>query len=440
MPRRLTWCSYPWVCVCVLLLGTAGAEEPRAVSLKAKTVRVRPPFPTQRTDLRLAHPVGEGIVVGNGVFAVATNGRRMKIATKPGERPSKAIKRTGTDLKLGGLRLRVWRDDNDAWVYAIAEASEFELDRVAVRVLDTNCDGLLEPGKDGYQLPPHPFVLPLPGALILGRQRLAIESVDGERLKGAVTSLYGSRHQLDGLLAANHARMRAGLPPTVIDPEVSAPCSAHARYLRINKWTPATNPHFEVRGRRGFSEAGHRAAMSSVISWTDHASAVPGHWITFYHRFAFLHPTLPGLGISDGTPSVSIIDGKTTTRWSEETKKGWKDPVLAPADGAIDVPAGFHRGGERPIPVERAESCGIPLTVLFLAPDPGITEFRGELVRLGKHGPEPVRTLLPDRRGSIRRYGLIPERPLRSRSVYRVTYRFRRHGAEETVSATFTVR
>ena len=101
------------------------------------------------------------------------------------------------------------------------------------------------------------------------------------------------------------------------------------------------------------------------------------------------------------------------------------------------MPKGFHRGGESPSPVEKAGSRGFPMTVLFLAPRPAITEFRGTLVRLGKRGKEDVvKTLEPKSNRSQNRFGLIPARPLRG-GTYRATYLFKRAGKAETVSATF---
>lgn len=423
-----------------LLFAAAAAAAGDSVRLKGKVVRVAPPFPTQRTEFVLFRAVKDAIVRDGERFPVAAGKKSLKVALKPGAKPGKSVRASGGFVKLaGGVPLYVRRHAERGWEYAAAGALEFELDRVAFRVLDANADGRFEPGKDAWQLPPWPFVLPLPRELVVGRRKLAIESIEGRVLTGRAGALAGSRHQLDGLVAINDLRMSVGLPTTTLDAELSAACTAHARYLLLNKWTPATNPHFEIRGRRGYTEAGHRAGMMSVIAWSDHAGAVPGHWITYYHRFSFQHPLLKGVGISDGTPSISIIDGKSGVDRDADFA-GWRDPVLVPADGSVGVPAGFHRGGERPSPVENAGSRGFPLTVLFLAPSPGVTSFRGELVRLSRKGEEPVKTLVPRSNNSRHRFGLIPERPLRSNGRYRVRYRFERDGEPETVTATFQVK
>ncbi|MHC4938007.1 MAG: CAP domain-containing protein [Planctomycetota bacterium] len=415
-----------------MILGTlllaCAVHAQDAVQLKGKRVEIEPRFPTQRTDLVVLRPLGESIRIGELEYPVVKETSGWRIAMKPGGRPKKLVRRP-TTLKLGGHRVFV-RDG----ACARLDALEFKLEQTVFRLLDLDMDAEYD---DGYQLPPHHFVLPMDGPLILGRHRLAVESIRKRRLRGTVTPLAGSRQQLDGLVLINKLRASIGLPATEIDDKLSDACSKHARYLRLNKWNGLGNPHFEVKGRRGFTPEGHRAGMLSVILWGSHTSAVPGHWITYYHRFSFLHPRLRGVGISDGTPSVSIIDGKSGSEWGDAPPRGWKDPVLVPADGSIRVPKGFHRAGEMPSPVEHAGSRGFPMTVLFLSPKPGISEFRGSLERLNKHGKsEIVETLLPRQNGSSGRFGLIPARPLRG-GRYRTTYTYRRNGERETVSATF---
>ncbi|MHC4850209.1 MAG: CAP domain-containing protein [Planctomycetota bacterium] len=412
-----------------MLLIAATAHAGEALQLEGKRVKIEPRFPCQRTDLAVFRELGDSLRIGDLDYPVIQDPKRgWRIAMKPGGKPTRLVRKP-TILKLG--RHRVYVADGG---YVRLEALEFKLERTVFRLLDLDMDGEHD---DGYQLPPHHFVLPLSGPLILGRHVLEIESVSKRKLKGTVKPIPGSRQQLDALVLINGLRASIGLPATVIDDKLSDACSKHARYLRLNKWNGLGNPHFEVKGRRGFTPEGQRAGMSSVILWGSHTSAVPGHWITYYHRFSFLHPRLRGVGISDGTPSISIIDGKSGSEWGDKAPKGWKDPVLAPADGSIGMPKGFHRAGEMPSPVEKAGSRGFPMTVLFLEPKAAITEFQGSLVRLGNSGKrDEVPTLVPKSNRSRNRFGLIPARPLRG-GTYRATYTFRRNGEKQTVSATF---
>ncbi|MHC4960353.1 MAG: hypothetical protein ACYTGN_18545 [Planctomycetota bacterium] len=51
-----------------------------------------------------------------------------------------------------------------------------------------------------------------------------------------------------------------------------------------------------------------------------------------------------------------------------------------------------------------------------------------------------MKVLEPKRSRWGQRYGLIPERPLRSGHRYRAVYRFTRNGAKETIAVEFETR
>jgi hypothetical protein len=416
----------------VLLAGLARADD---VELRGKAIEAAPPFPTQHATLRLYHPVGEELVVGGERAPVRRGRKSVKVGAK-------SVKRKGGVVKVGRARVHV-RPRGEDWEYAAVDARRFELERVVFEIVDADANGRFELGKDAYRVPPSPFALPLGDRMVLGRHALAIAKLapDGARLEGRATPLPGSRHQIDGLLRINELRLGIGLPPTIIDAELSKGATSHARYLRLNKWGLGRfNPHGEVKGRRGFSEAGHRAGLNGVIAPSDHASGVPAYWETYYHRFPFLHPVLKGVGISDGTPSISVIDAKAGADWSDAARAAWKSPIVAPADGSTGVPTGFFRGGERPEPCDNPGVRGYPLTVLFPDRKSGVSGFTGELYRLGRKGATRVKTIEPKSSGWGQRFGLIPERPLRSGHRYRAVYRFTRNGAKETVTAEFETR
>jgi hypothetical protein len=426
-----------WVGLLLLLSPAAGDER---VALEGEPVEVGPRLPTQ-LDRGAFHAVNNSIRIGDETFPVEAREKGIRLATESGGEPRKLLRGDAT-VKLGARRVHL-RRGAAGWEYASAAGREFEVERVLFRLVDMTADGRFVLGEDGWQLVPGEFVLPLAPALVLGRLRLKVTRLaeDGSAIEGTVAPLAGSRMQLDGLVAVNDLRVRAGLPPTVIDPALSAACSAHAAYLHLHKWTPYRfNPHFEVKQWRGYSDAGSRAGMMSVIAWCAHAPAAEAHWLTYYHRFDFLHPALAGIGINDGTPSISVIDAGSAADGAEGAVGAWRDPILWPCDGATGVPTAFNGGGELPPPVDDEATRGYPLAVLFLAADPGVSGFRGALERLTKKGPERTATLEPQAQGSGRRFGLVPERPLRSGQSYRVTYSFARHGTPETLVATFETR
>jgi hypothetical protein len=428
-----------WVGLLLLLSPAAGDGD--RVELAGEPVDVGPRLPSQRLDLVAFHPVGHAIRLGSGTFPVEVRETGVRLATRSEADPGKFLRGDAT-VKLGSTRVHLRRAAS-GWEYAIATGRQFEVEGVIFRLVDVSADGRFTVGEDGWQLVPSEFVLPLVPSLVLGRVRLGITRLaeDGSAIEGRVAPLAGSRMQLDGLVAVNDLRTRAGLPPTVVDPALSAACSAHAAYLRLHKWTPYRfNPHFEVKEWRGYSQEGNRAGMMSVIAWCAHGPAVEGHWLTYYHRFAFLHPALDGIGINDETPSISVIDAKSAADGTGGALGGWKDPILWPCDGATGVPTAFHGAGEIPSPVDDAGTRGYPLTVLFLAEDPGVTGFRGVLERVTRKGIERVGTLEPRSQGDGSRFGLIPEQPLRSGQTYRVTYALERRGAPETLVATFETR
>jgi hypothetical protein len=425
--------------VAVLLLGgTAAAED--AKTLRAEAIVAEGPFPTQRTDLAMFRPLGAELVLGDRSHAVEQRDRGLRIGGAKVGRGGGVIRLDVSDER--DVRVAVRRAEaSGVWEWAVVEARRLEIGDAVVELLDANADGRLTLEGDAVRYPPSRFLLPLTGDVVAGRHRLTLASIDadGMRVTGVVQPLAGSRHQLDGLVVINELRAAHGLPPLVVDDELSAACSAHARFLVKNKWRPGKfNPHGEWRGGKGFSEAGHRAAMMSVIAWSDHGDAARAYWDSYYHRFPLAHPSTTGLGISDGSPSVSVIDGKSLT--GRGGADGWHDPVLVPADGSALETGAFHRGGESPEPVEQCANKGFPFTVQFHERDPGVTDFAARLISIDRKGrTKDVPLLAPVSRGAKDRFGVLPELPLRAGVDYVVTYTYRRHGEPEERIARFRV-
>jgi len=430
-----------------------GAQDAvaRPVRLRAKAVEVVPPFPTQRTDLAMFHAMDGEVRLGDARFAVEAKGRGLRVATHSGGEPAKAVGPGGVvalavDDDDGGRRpVRILFERVNAsdggWRYAVVDGREFEIAKTTVQLLDADADGrFVLDGGDAYRFPPGRFLFPLGSEIVIARDRLVLERLasDGREINGRLEPLPGASDQLDALVRINELRASVGLPPTIVDLEISEGCSAHAKYLETCRWKPAKfSPHGEVREWKGFSEAGHRAAMASVIAFGRHPEAIEGHWRTYFHRTALVYPNSRGLGVSSGTGYASVIDGRTGILRDAGAREGWRDPILVPADGSVGVPKGFHRGGEIPSPVENAGICGFPLMAFFLDDRTRVRDFRGELVRIGRRGEEaPVPVVTPTSFGSAGRIGVIPEWPLVG-GTYRVTFTFDRGGGPETVTATF---
>lgn len=441
------------------LAALAAPDEAEITELELEPVVAEPTFRTQRTDLVLFRPLGDVLRLGEHEFVVDHRGRKFKLATKAGGKPDKTVKSDKTialdvpraegELGRGDTRevhvhFRRSDDAEHGWEYVVVEARELTFDTVTAQLVDIDADGRFEVGRDAVRWLPSDFVVPLPQRLVVGRTAVELRelSTDGLRADALVAPLDGSRHQLDGLVVLNELRADSGLPPVEIDPTLSEGCSRHAEYLLENDWRPGKwDPHGQVDQLRGYCEEGHLAGRASVIAMGDHGNSVLAHWNSYYHRFPLLHPATRRVGLSDGTPSLSVLDALTDTPRDPDSLAGWRDPVLCPADGATRVPTDFHPGGERPEPVEDPSAKGFPLVIHFLDRNPEVTELHVTLVEIDKRGREEEVELLDPVPGSRRdSFGAIPARSLKSNARYRVTYSYYRAGELEEVSATFVCR
>lgn len=163
------------------------------------------------------------------------------------------------------------------------------------------------------------------------------------------------------------------LPPVDLDAEASMACEAHARYLTRYpeehlKWPEA---HEQNPANDGFSPRGMRAAMRSVIAWTERdageswARDSVDLWIgTVYHRFPLLEHNIFRFGYSyvyENSHSIAVLDMGSL----EEPYDPATAPKLVawPPPGMENVPRQFH-GVEHPNPLgdQPADQQDITLT------------------------------------------------------------------------------
>ncbi len=427
-----------------------GADEDERTFKSTETV-LEGTLRSQYLALDPFHALDDELRFGEIVYAVERTKRGIKL--RPVEKgPAAHTLTTGADVvlrarhgkKARNLRVRMRpRREKDGWEYGVVGARRFEIEGEAVLLVDANADGRFVAGdEDGYVAPGDTHLLPLSRNLIVGRHRIEVRALapDGTSLRGVVRALKGSEEQLKALDWINRLRAVVGLPPVAVDAELSKPCTAHADYLRANGWTGYSDPHEEEEDAPGYTPEGEAAARRCVIMGAPHRHAIWSYWRTYYHRLPFLHPDLERVGISEGHRWISVIDATKGRRDVDIPGDGWADPILVPADGSRDFAAEFCPQGEAPQPVRHPASRGNPLMVYFTFADPGVTQFRGELVRITDEGDVPVKTLLPKTRFAVNARGLIPERRLARDALYRVTYHFRRDGEDETYTATFRTR
>jgi hypothetical protein len=160
-------------------------------------------------------------------------------------------------------------------------------------------------------------------------------------------------------------------PGVGIDRELSDGCRAHALYLvkhpkQLAAWPDA---HEEYPDQEGYSPAGSRAGLSSVIApgVGGPDDAIDG-WIgTFYHRLPLLEPGLVRIGWGlEGR--VAVLDsGSLVAPTEDPTHVAW------PAPEAKDVPRRFCAELPNPVPGADQSQWGYPVTLQFFANDPDLT-------------------------------------------------------------------
>jgi hypothetical protein len=446
---------------------TAPKEAPAEREFPLETVDLLPKLASQRTDLTWFRPIGTAdgdvgsLAIGDHQIPLKRTKAGLLIAKAPGKVPSQrviesetvrvAVTEDGAKREIALHIRRVPGGEPGAWQAAVVSGRRLSIGIAAVDLVDLDGDGQITPGAgDGYRSRRSPLTLPLGQTLIVGADRLTISRVEGDRLFATVERLAETSDQRIALATINKARLRDGLPPVVLDPELSAACTAHAAYLWQNGWSGYTNPHSEEEGKPGYTEAGHVAARSSVIMGEPHTYAIAAYLTTVYHRAGFTDPFLERVGIStlervprrfSGTPWISVIDVQSGSPPREEPDSTWKDPILVPADGSIGFETDFCGRGEVPAPTPQPSIRGNPLTVLFARWDHGVIDFEGELVLLEDGKEIPVPTLVAEPQQGSRLLGIVPEDYLKADSTYRVTYVFGRYDEpEQRASATFRTR
>jgi hypothetical protein len=422
------------------------------VEFSLDALELAPVLASQRTDLRWFHPIDGALVIGIHSIPIKATKDGLLVASAPGKVPSQRVKDGETvhvTLGSGDVRRKIavavrpgQGEHAGTWFAAVVEARRLSVGVASVVLVDLDGDGrITTAGADGYRARGSPLTLPLTDHLIVGADRLTITRVEDTLLFATVERLADTPDQRIALAKINKMRTRDGLPPVTLDEKLSAACTAHAAYLRANHWSGYTNPHGEEEGKPGYSAEGNVAARASVIMGAPHRSAIDAYFRTHYHRAGFTDPYLERVGISTGGGWISVIDVNSGSEPPEQGDPVWKDPILVPADGSIDFETAFCGLGEVPAPTTKPSARGNPLTILFRRWDHGVIDFEGELVRIEGDKEIPVPTIVAEEQQGSRLLGLVPERPLRADSTYRVRYRFGRHEEpEQLATATFRTR
>ncbi len=165
----------------------------------------------------------------------------------------------------------------------------------------------------------------------------------------------------------NTARKMAGLNPVSLSDTLSDWCTAHARYLALNKGreeTAGLKAHEEPEGLEGYSRNGREAGSKAVIHYIKPSAAVSGWIATFYHRVPLLQPNLTEIGIGYYEEKGYEVTLLYCIPKNMLTSKA--EPVVYPGDKQQNVP--LVMGWEYPYPKtepKEKKDPGFPITVSF---------------------------------------------------------------------------
>jgi hypothetical protein len=231
----------------------------------------------------------------------------------------------------------------------------------------------------------------------------------------------------------NRLRLRNGLPPAFLDPDLTRGAMLHAAYM--DKWGRG---HDEDKAKELFTEEGAKAGKNSSVGPAPAVKEISFCYDSLYHRLMLFHPDLRKVGIGVGA-KWTALDGL-----SAREKREWTWPVIIPAAGNDLVPLAF--AGENPAPhpevldsLQRQKEAGFPITLTF--PDTKVTAAEAELRVDGSDGA-PVEFLLsspekpanPAQPMNFRSICVIPLRKLTPATTYwaRVRYRWNGEAAVRT--------
>jgi hypothetical protein len=305
-------------------------------------------------------------------------------------------------------------------------------------------------GVDGWIVdsPVYRAFLPIEDSIVLDRTRVTLRfAEDGPFLQFRLetpdlpavpeglsapeaAAARGRIHDLEMALETwNRLRLRAGLPPAFLDPDLTRAAMLHAQYM--DRWGMG---HDEDATKDGHTAEGAKAGKSSSVGPAPAKDEISFCYGSLYHRLMLFHPDLRRVGIGVGE-KFCALDGL-----SAREPRPWTWPVLIPSAGNDVVPLGFS--GEKPAPhpdvltsLERQYEAGFPITLTF--PDTKVTGVDAEL-RVG--GPEgalvealvssPEKPANPAQPANFRSICIIPLHHLTPATTYSVRVRYKWDGKD----------
>lgn len=232
------------------------------------------------------------------------------------------------------------------------------------------------------------------------------------------------------LAMLNYYRKASGLTPVKENSGLSDDCELHNRYMEIN----SVLTHFEQEDKPGYTEAGARAGLNSVItSWWSNQKrdAVTGWYDTLYHRLPLLNPAMdaPGFDAEFQTNVVSyycLYYATYDTQLSDIAYEptAWPFPGMTNVEPSLDI-------NESPDPLEphqdeNADWPTGPIVTLQFHNGETVTRMEVSFIRSGDGNVEGY-TQLPNDSDSPNNLvqgntvSFIPKNPLQDNTAYTVT-------------------
>jgi uncharacterized protein YkwD len=171
----------------------------------------------------------------------------------------------------------------------------------------------------------------------------------------------------------NRHRQSAGLGTVTLDPELSAGCQAHAKYLARNFDPLKDDPSSladEDPQKPGFSVEGQRAGQIAAVSYGKPLETLERWMGRLVSRVKLLMPEIQSVGIG------FEADAKGDWVCVLDAERGRDAPIVVfPAPKQTDVPRSFTSGPEAP---EDKTAAGFPISATF-PPDKQVTAAKIEL-------------------------------------------------------------
>lgn len=217
----------------------------------------------------------------------------------------------------------------------------------------------------------------------------------------------------------NAWRQMIGVQPVTLENSLSAGCRQHATYYRAN---PGARGHGEVVSAPGYTEAGDKAARSSVLAYGPGMTNLGVRvWEPApYHRMALLDPRLSTTGFW-GEFGIGCMD---VSKINNDVRTAGLTAYTYPVSGQRDIPTTFLCNEvPNPCAVARGNDGRIPtgfnISVQFNGPWNRISDVFVTHAELTPLGAPPVSVTVDSDNGVLRGgFLLIPEQPLAAGTTY----------------------